>query len=109
MVDSEPVYDAEPVHDAEIIEPRQAGRDAYNIVSDTVTGINVRPRDNLIQALAIAVSLLLGVAIGALVISRDRILGAVGGGFVGLLAGLFGSGLFLMIYRFVRHTQGRHD
>ena len=106
MTDLEPV---EPIYDAEPVETRPAGRDAYNIVSDTVTGVNIRPRDNLIQALAIAISLLLGVAIGALVMSRDRVLGAVCGGFVGLLAGLFGSGLFLMIYRFVRHARGRHD
>lgn len=67
MTDPEPV---EPIYDAEPVEPRLARRDACNIVSDTVTGVNIRPRDNLIQTLAIAVCLLVGVAIGASDVSR---------------------------------------
>jgi hypothetical protein len=31
------------------------------------------------------------------------------GGFLGLIAGLLGSGVFLMIYRAVRHAKGKHD
>jgi hypothetical protein len=83
-------------------------KQVYNVVSDTVTGANVRWKDNLFQAIAILVCLLLGAGIGASAIS-DRILGAVAGGFCGLLIGLFGSGLFLMIYRVVQHGRGNHD
>lgn len=84
------------------------GREAYNIVTDTVAGPNIRKKDNLFQALAIVVCLLLGVLIGYL-IAKDAITGVIAGGFIGLLVGLFGSGIFLMIFRAVRHAQGRHD
>jgi hypothetical protein len=83
-------------------------RQAYNLVTDTVVGPNVRLKDNLYQGLAILVGLLLGVGIGLLV-TTDRVTGALLGGFIGLLAGLFGSGLFLMVYRAVRHVRGKHD
>jgi len=84
------------------------GRHTYNVVSDTVTGANVRLKDNIVQAIIIAVCLVLGAAIGALVV-QDRIPGALVGAFVGLLVGLFGSGIFLMIFRVVMHMRGRHD
>jgi hypothetical protein len=61
-----------------------------------------------LQGLAIVVCLLVGAGIGALVAS-DLLPGALIGGFVGLLAGLLGSGLFLMVYRGVRHARGKHD
>jgi hypothetical protein len=89
------------------IEPKSGtGRAAYNIVSDTVTGANVRFKDNAIQALVIFICLVMGVLIGAVVADGE---GAVAGGFIGLLVGLFGSGLFLMIYRALMHVRGRHD
>jgi hypothetical protein len=84
------------------------GRQTYNLVTDTVTGPNVRLKDNLYQGLAIVVCLILGVLIG-LVATEDRVFGASVGGFAGLLAGLFGSGIFLMVFRAIRHKQGRHD
>jgi hypothetical protein len=83
-------------------------RQAYNVVSDTVTGVNIRPRDNLYQGLAILICLVLGAGIGCLVVA-DRLRGAVGGGLVGVLVGLFGSGLYLMIYRAIKHARGEHD
>ena len=54
--------------------------------------------DNLIQAAVIFVALLVGAGIGALV-----------GGFGGLIVGLLASGIFLMIYRGLRHARGKHD
>jgi hypothetical protein len=84
------------------------GRQAYNVVSDTVTGANVRLSDNLLQAAIIGVFLILGAGIGALMV-EVRIMGAMIGGVVGLIAGLIGSGIFLMIYRAVMHMRGRHD
>ena len=84
------------------------GRQTYNVVSDTVTGANVRLKDNVIQGLAILVCLVLGMVIGAIAVT-ERVPGAVVGGFIGLLVGLFGSGIFLMIYRAIMHVRGRHD
>ena|SRR5688500_5444687 len=86
-----------------------SGHETYNIVTDTATGVNIRLWDNLFQLAAIGICLILGIGIGYVVSSQDPILGAVVGGFVGLLAGLFGSGIFLMVYRAVRHVRGKHD
>ena len=84
------------------------GRQAYNLVTDTVAGPNVRWRDNLFQGLAILLCLALGALLGAL-LAADRLIGAVLGGFVGLVAGLLLSGIALMVYRAVQHARGRHD
>jgi hypothetical protein len=89
-------------------KPSISDREAYNLVTDTVAGPNVRLKDNLFQAVAIFVSLLLGAGIGALVAS-DLATGIVFGGFLGLLVGLFGSGIVLMIFRAVQHSRGRHE
>ncbi len=83
--------------------------ESYNVVSDTLIGVNVRWRDNLVQLLAVVGGVFLGAAVGALVHSRDRVTGAVAGAFAGLLAGLLLSGAALMIYRGLRHARGRHD
>ena len=92
-----------------------AGRAAYNIVSDTVVGVNVRGRDNLFQAIVTLAAALLGAAIGSGLTRyyQEWNVPVLGGGLAGLLAGLvvgvFGSGIFLMVYRAVRHLQGKHD
>lgn len=83
--------------------------ESYNVVSDTLIGVNVRGRDNLVQLLAIVAGLILGAGVGALASPRDRVTGVVAGAFAGLLAGLLLSGLALMIYRGLRHARGRHD
>jgi hypothetical protein len=90
--------------------PKQplTSRQTYNLVTDTVSGPNVRLKDNLYQGLAILVCLILGSLIGLLV-ATDRLPGALLGGFAGLLVGLIGSGIFLMVYRAIRHARGRHD
>jgi hypothetical protein len=88
--------------------PLMTARQVYNVVSDTVGGPNVRLRDNLLQAAAIFAGLILGAGIGAL-LATERIVGALAGGFLGLLAGLFGSGIFVMVYRAVKHSRGKHD
>ena len=88
---------------------------AYNVVSDTVTGVNIRKSDNIFQAKFIACSVLIcGVigAIGALMFGgRDFpwLAGAAGGVFIGLLGGVLTSGTFLMFYRGARHLRGKHD
>jgi hypothetical protein len=83
-------------------------KQVYNVVSDTVTGANVRWKDNLFQGIAIFIATILGAGIGA-VLMDDPILGSVAGGFCGLLIGLFGSGLVLMVYRAIQHGRGKHD
>ena len=95
-----------------------AGRDAYNIVADTVVGMNVRKSDNLFQLKVILVCVLAGCPLGAvagalLADPGNRLPSALGGalglGFAGVVLGLFGSGIYLMIYRAVRHVRGQHD
>jgi hypothetical protein len=89
-------------------QPGITGQHAYNLTTDLATGLNVRVWDNLIQAASIAICFCLGILIGCLVTS-DRITGGVLGAFVGLLVGLFGSGVFLMVFRALRHLRGKHD
>ncbi|MCC6907477.1 MAG: hypothetical protein IT430_06015 [Phycisphaerales bacterium] len=102
--------DAPPVLPTEQSAPQpMSGMETYNVVSDTIIGVNVRGRDNLIQFLAIVVAVILGVGVGALVSPRDRVSGAIFGGIAGLIGGLLLSGIALMIYRAIRHAQGRHD
>ena len=108
-----------PVDPAEGTPDKSAtGREAYNIVSDTVVGMNIRKSDNLFQLKVILVCVLIGVPVGAIAgallsDSNNRLVGALGGGlglgFAGVVLGLFGSGIYLMIYRAVRHLKGKHD
>ena len=99
-----PVAFAEPG----AVRAAMSARETYNVVTDLGAGANVRLRDNLFQLVAITVTAVLGVVIGMLVVD-EPVAGAITGGFVGLVAGLFGSGVFLMIYRFIRHATGHHD
>jgi hypothetical protein len=80
--------------------------------------MNIRKSDNLFQLKVILVCVLIGVPLGAvagalLSDSDNRLIGAVGGGLglglAGAVLGLFGSGIYLMIYRAVRHVKGKHD
>jgi hypothetical protein len=81
---------------------KSATYETYQLVTDVATGVSFRKSDNFYQAVAIFVSVLLGVPIGW-AIGRWSVEGAVLGGAAGLLVGLFGSGIFLMIYRLFRH------
>jgi hypothetical protein len=88
---------------------------AYNVVTDLVTGVNVRSKDNAFQAIFIACSVLVLAGLGALAAYLNPSWklpaygGAIIGAILGLVFGLFASGIFLMIYRAVRHLQGKHD
>lgn len=88
---------------------------AYNVVSDTVTGVNVRWSDNRFQAIVVTISMLVLSFFGAVLAALNSQWnlpwygGALAGAFAGLVVGVFGSGIFLMVYRAVRHIKGKHD
>lgn len=94
------------------LTPTQA---AYNVVTDTVTGVNVRWKDNRFQAIFVLTSMVLASFLGATLaaINSNWQLpwygGALIGSFAGLVIGIFGSGIYLMFYRAVRHLKGKHD
>ena len=82
---------------------RSGGREAYNLVTDVVAGPNLRWKDNLVQAVVILICLVIGAAVGAIFGRPDSLAWALVGGFVGVLVGLFTSGIVLMVYRLFRH------
>ncbi|HVX63289.1 MAG TPA: hypothetical protein VHC19_21890 [Pirellulales bacterium] len=92
-----------------------AGRAAYNVVSDTMTGVNVRWSDNKFQAVFVFVSVVATSPAGALLAALNPRwnlpwpAGALLGSFAGLVMGIFASGIFLMFYRAARHIKGKHD
>jgi len=86
-------------------EPKKplSGGDAYDMVADTIGGVpNRRVKDNVIQAIAILVSLVLGAGIG---FAFGGGVGAIAGAFGGLLAGLLISGTVLMVIGWVRAAK----
>ena len=91
------------------------GHTAYNVVTDTVTGVNVRWSDNKLQAVFVLASVVLASLLGAILAALNArwnlpwFGGALIGSFAGLVVGIFASGVFLMFYRAARHIQGKHD
>lgn len=112
-----PYHPPDDVRDAAQSEPQSmsTGRAAYNVVTDSVTGVNVRWSDNRFQAVFVFVSVLLLSLVGAVlaVLNAGWDLpwygGALIGSFAGLVVGIFSSGVFLMFYRAARHIKGQHD
>ncbi len=100
---------------AEPLAPVSPAHAAYNVVSDTVTGVNVRWSDNKFQAVFVIVSIALAAFLGAILAWLNTqwnlpwFGGAMIGSFLGLVVGIFASGIFLMIYRAARHLKGKHD
>jgi hypothetical protein len=92
-----------------------SGRAAYNVVSDTMTGVNVRWSDNKFQAAFVFVSVAVTSPAGALLAALNPRwnlpwpAGALMGAFAGLVIGIFASGIFLMFYRVARHIKGKND
>lgn len=103
-----------PATDDATPHEHMTGLDAYNVVSDTVTGVNFRKRDNLMQALfifiAVVVVALVFTVLALLIPSWDMpwFIGTAIGAFAGLVLGALTSGFFLMIYRAVQHARGKH-
>ena len=109
--------ESEEESDLESSDPEgiSSGQAAYNVVSDTVIGLNVRKSDNKFQAIFILIAVLLLAAVGTLLalLNSDWGLpwygGAMIGAFAGLVIGVFASGIFLMFYRAIRHLNGEHE
>ncbi|MCA9031135.1 MAG: hypothetical protein KDA66_10025 [Planctomycetaceae bacterium] len=118
MPDSSPGDELEPEEtddfdgDDETVSPALA---AYNTVTDTVTGVNVRMSDNVFQAIFIFVSAILVAIITAVAClafpgwQLKWYEGVLIGAFGGVIFGVFASGTILMVYRAFRHLQGKHD
>jgi H+/Cl- antiporter ClcA len=96
---------------------QSTGKSIYNIVADTITGINYRKKDNLFQLHTIVVSIIVSV-IGAQVLVKinNGLLWFENSGDVflpslvfGLFAGVTLGGGAIAIYRFIRHLKGKHD
>ncbi len=93
------------------------GKQIHNIVTDTITGVNVRKVDNLFQIATIVMSMVVSV-IGAQLLfkinngllwfenSRDVFLPSL---IFGLFAGLVLGGAAIAIYRFICQMKGKHD
>jgi hypothetical protein len=74
---------------------------AAQTVFDTVTGPNVRMKDNLIQLLCVIAGAALGAAGGFMYGGRDRATAIVIGVAVGLLLSLILSGAVIGVVRFI--------
>lgn len=92
-----------------------AERQAYNLVTDTVTGVNARWSDNRFQLIVVTLAAAIGAVVMALLamLNPDWSLpwygGALIGSFLGLVFGILASGVILMVYRTLRHLRGKHD
>jgi hypothetical protein len=113
-------------------------KETYNIVSDTVVGVNARKSDNLLQAKITIITIIIGAIIGVIfngdaeareqlpshlqhlvkepvlkvalgVVGLENHTGLVAGAFAGLILGFLGSGFYLMVFRAVKHASGEHE
>jgi hypothetical protein len=97
---------AQPVSDAHA---------AYNIVTDTAFGPNLRWSDNKFQAICVFAAVVVAAIAGAILAAVKTQwnlpwpAGALIGAFAGLVIGVFSSGIWLMFYRAARHLKGKHD
>ena len=116
----------------------QTAKETYNIVSDTVAGINARKSDNLLQVKITIITIIIGAIIGVIfdgdaeaseqlpshlqhlvkepvlkvalgVVGLENHTGLVAGAIAGLILGFLGSGFYLMVFRAVKHASGEHE
>lgn len=101
--------------DAADPQSEQSANDGYSVFTDTVTGVNLRWKDNLFQGVFVVISVLvcglLGVVLAALNPRWRMDMGLIGvaGALAGLVLGIFASGFLLMIYRARQHLNRKHD
>jgi len=86
-------------------------RGAYNLISDTVIGVNYRWRDNFIQAVFVLVFAISGAAVCGWMGRQQGNFkeGLMIGTVIGLIVGVVLTGVAIMIFRAIRHLMGRHD
>ena len=113
-------------------------KETYNIVSDTVVGVNARKSDNLLQAKITIITIIIAAIIGVIfdgnaeaseqlpshlqhlvkepilkvalgVVGLENHTGLVAGAFAGIILGFLGSGFYLMVFRAVKHASGDHE
>ena len=84
--------------------PSSGGADAtYNLLADKIGGVpNVRKKDNLYQAAAIGVFLIVGVVVGGFLGEWPE--GVLLGGLAGLIAGTLISGAVLTVIGLCRKS-----
>lgn len=78
-----------------LVGPRRSQQSS----GDGIVSLNLRWKDNLIQAGVILGCTVVGVGIGVALGPRQHAVGALLGAFAGLVLGTIGSGIGLMIYR----------
>lgn len=89
-------------------DPERPGRgfEDYQAFAERVGMVpSVNPRDNLYQAVAVALGTVLGTLVGFLWVGRIE--GGFVGGFVGLASSAFLSGFVLMVVGLVRARSRR--
>jgi hypothetical protein len=84
------------------------GKQTYHVITDTVTGANLRWKDNLFQAVGTVVLTAVGAGI-AYALAEEPLPAMLIGALGGLIAGALLTGVILMIYRAVKHIHGQHD
>jgi ABC-type uncharacterized transport system permease subunit len=117
MSNNNPYESPEPVVDdsSDASESPATSKATYKVLSDTVIGLNVRKSDNAFQALFVLASMVVCAALAVVLTMLNAdwkipFYGAVIlGAFAGLVIGFFASGIYLMLYRAIRHAKGKHD
>ena len=83
-----------------------SGKEVYNIISDTVVGFNNRKSDNNLQAGITIVVMLISCVLGGMFWGAEGfVFGLLGGAFLGIIV----SGIYIMVYRFIKHASGDHE
>lgn len=85
--------------------PQSDAMAEYHLVAETVGGMpSLRVKDNLYQTIAIAISVVIGAGVGAL-IANVWWVGALFGTLIALVVSVFISGTVLMVLGWVRAAQ----
>lgn len=84
--------------------PQRSAMDKYQTVADTVGGPSLRIKDNLVQALIVILSTLLGAGIGFAYHGTN---GALIGGVSAMILSTLLSGLVIMILGLIRASNKR--